>query len=236
MKKFIFDVDGTLTPSRQMMDKEFSYFFETFCRDNPVYLVTGSDKQKTVEQLGEHIYNLTQLSFNCAGNEVWCGTDLLYKNDWIPSTELISYLETELSRSQFHTKTGKHIEVRNGMLNFSIIGRNCTLDQRYSYVDWDKQTNERHLVAVRVRSLFDADIDVYIGGETGLDIFKKNYGKAQTIPKIKTDEDDILYYFGDQIFPGGNDYDAAILCDHYHQVESWSDTYDKLLFIQDLMS
>ena len=51
--KFIFDVDGTLTPSRGIIDLEFKAFFNTFCLMNDVYLVTGSDKPKTVEQISE---------------------------------------------------------------------------------------------------------------------------------------------------------------------------------------
>ena len=52
MKKFIFDVDGTLTPSRKQIEHEFWAPFLIFCRHNDVYLVTGSDRQKTLEQLG----------------------------------------------------------------------------------------------------------------------------------------------------------------------------------------
>ena len=37
MKKFIFDVDGTLTPSRQRIDEEFLSFFFRFTFDNDVY-------------------------------------------------------------------------------------------------------------------------------------------------------------------------------------------------------
>ena len=44
INKFIFDVDGTLTPSRGIIDLNFKMFFNTFCLDNDVYLVTGSDK------------------------------------------------------------------------------------------------------------------------------------------------------------------------------------------------
>ena len=54
---FLFDVDGTLTPSRKKIDKEFSKFFSNFCKNNDVYLVTGSDRAKPVYQLGESLYN-----------------------------------------------------------------------------------------------------------------------------------------------------------------------------------
>ena len=48
--KFIFDVDGTLTPSRGKIDLEFKTFFDTFCKLNDVYLVTGSDRDKTINK------------------------------------------------------------------------------------------------------------------------------------------------------------------------------------------
>ena len=58
-KAFIFDVDGTLTDSRQPMDKEFQKWFTAFQERNFVYVVTGSDQLKTYEQLGPIVYNLS---------------------------------------------------------------------------------------------------------------------------------------------------------------------------------
>ena len=57
MSEFIFDVDGTLTPSRGTIDSELKAFFMNFCKKNNVYLVTGSDRPKTIEQIGEDLYN-----------------------------------------------------------------------------------------------------------------------------------------------------------------------------------
>ena len=48
---FMFDIDGTLTPSRLMMTKEFAKFFDKWSNKNKYYLVTGSDLDKTKEQL-----------------------------------------------------------------------------------------------------------------------------------------------------------------------------------------
>ena len=61
--KFIFDVDGTLTPSRQEIDMDFAVFPE-FCAENDVYLVTGSDREKTIEQVGEEIYSPVPRVYN----------------------------------------------------------------------------------------------------------------------------------------------------------------------------
>lgn len=227
-RKFVFDIDGTITPSRKSIEKDFAKFFETFCKTNSVYFVTGSDKQKTVEQIGETIFNSAQLSFNCAGNEVWNKNYLVHSSGWKPDNEIIDYLEELLNESQFSEKTGNHIELRKGMVNFSIPGRNCSHKQRELYVNWDIKNHERKLFYNKIKDKFD-HIDVYIGGETGLDIFKKGFGKSQAISKIRTEPSNIIYYFGDQIFPGGNDYDAALLCDHYINVNSWVDTYNSLL-------
>ena len=57
MKKFIFDVDGTLTPARQSITPECLHFFYEFSTHNEVYLVTGSDREKTIEQVTPGIYN-----------------------------------------------------------------------------------------------------------------------------------------------------------------------------------
>jgi phosphomannomutase len=232
MKKFVFDVDGTLTDSRQKIDDDFAAFFKDFCVVNRVYIVTGSDRPKTIEQLGQDILNLVELSYNCAGNETWKQNYLTSKEEWNPPSDLIVYLESLLEKSKFSTKTGKHIELRNGMLNFSIVGRNCNQDQRKMYVEWDHNTGERKHLVEKISRNFP-EVDVYIGGETGLDIFNKGGGKASTISKIRESREDILYYFGDQIFPDGNDYEAAMLCDHRYNVKNWRETYEILSYFSE---
>jgi phosphomannomutase len=232
-RKYVFDVDGTLTPSRQKIDKEFAEVFWNFCTSNEVYLVTGSDREKTCEQLTSQILNSVELSFNCAGNEVWEKNQLLRKNDWIAPESLILFLEKELRNSKFTPKTGKHIEQRNGMLNFSIVGRNCSLLERKNYVVWDSKEDERNTIAERVRQAFP-ELDVFVGGETGLDIFEKGKGKAQCLEYIRTSNNDVIHYFGDQIFPGGNDYDIAMECDVHHSVSSWNNTKEIIQILSEI--
>jgi phosphomannomutase len=232
-RKYVFDVDGTLTPSRQKIDKEFAEIFLNFCTSNEVYLVTGSDRKKTREQLTYQILNAVELSFNCAGNEVWKKYDLVRKNDWEAPESLIVFLEDELRNSKFTPKTGKHIEQRNGMINFTIVGRNCTLLERKNYVEWDSKEDERNSIAERVRRVFP-ELDVFVGGETGLDIFEKGKGKAQCLEYIRTSNNDVIHYFGDQIFPGGNDYDIAMQCDVHHSVKGWNNTKEIIQILSEL--
>ena len=85
MHKFIFDVDGTITPSRGQINLEFKTFFNTFCSANDVYLITGSDKEKTIEQISEHTYNLAKVVYNCSGNDVWSQGVNVHTSDWKPT-------------------------------------------------------------------------------------------------------------------------------------------------------
>ena len=106
--KFIFDVDGTLTPSRQEIDMDFAVFFTDFCAEHEVYLVTGSDRAKTIEQVGLDIYNRSQRVYNCSGSDVYEKNHNVYKSDWQPSRKLINFLSDELDYSTFPHKTGNH--------------------------------------------------------------------------------------------------------------------------------
>ena len=42
-KVYIFDVDGTLTPSRRAMTPDFEDFFYEWSKDKTFYLVSGCD-------------------------------------------------------------------------------------------------------------------------------------------------------------------------------------------------
>ena len=55
--KFIFDVDGTLTPSRRQIEPDFLQFFLDFVDNHEVYLVTGSNREKTIEQIGVDLFH-----------------------------------------------------------------------------------------------------------------------------------------------------------------------------------
>jgi len=232
MTWFLFDIDGTLTDSRQSIDPEFYQFMLDFTQTNKVAFVTGSDRLKTVEQIGKKLFNSAVYSFNCAGNEIWMKNILIQKNEWNPRDELIDYLNFLLDKSKFAKKTGRHIEIRNGMVNFSIPGRNSDISTRQEYIAWDKSTEERMHVREKLEHRFD-DIDAFIGGETGLDIYPKGKNKEQVIDFLRKVDPDKTYYFGDQIFRHGNDYNIAMKCDHRYSVRSWRDTYEILAFLKD---
>tara|TARA_A200000159_G_scaffold10558_1_gene8957 strand:- start:241 stop:951 length:711 start_codon:yes stop_codon:yes gene_type:complete len=201
--KFIFDVDGTLTPSRQQIDDEFAVFFSTFCAENDVYLVTGSDRDKTVEQVSEEVYSLAKRVYNCSGSDVYEGNNNVYTNNWRIPDEARKWLKDECRISEFPLRTGLHIEERPGMVNFSVVGRNATMGERKLYVKFDNKTKERIRIAKEFQMLFPT-IQAVVGGETGIDIFPRGSDKSQIIRDF--DPNDTLHFFGDRMDPAGNDY------------------------------
>ena len=204
MKKFIFDVDGTLTPSRRKITCEFFSIFSKFVRENDVYLVTGSDREKTLEQITPEIYNQCKRVYNCSGSDVYEGDKNVYRDDWKLPEDVQSFLYDELDYSQFMIRNGNHIEHRPGGVNFTILGRaEDPFIGRERYVEWDRQTNERQDIAERIRNQFP-DLTVAVGGQTGLDIGPKGADKSQILRDFTTDDE--LYFFGDMMDEGGNDY------------------------------
>lgn len=234
---YLFDVDGTLTPSRRSMNPEFRIWFCEFMSENDVYLVTGSDYEKTVEQLGVTITENVKAVYNCSGNDVWVGGKNIHTNKWTLPEEMHTFLAERLAASEFPLRAGSHFEHRPGMVNFSIVGRDANQDQRRQYVEWDQKTNERNQLVDDFNALFGAEVTATAGGETGLDIYPVGKDKAQII-------NDFAYYdsvvfFGDRCDPQGNDYTLARAVSalsegknslaygrgKFYNVDGWEDTW-----------
>ena len=228
MIKFIFDVDGTLTPSRQKMDEEFSKFFFDFCTENKVYLVTGSDKDKTVEQVGNVIYGLARRAYNCSGADVYESSKNIRRSDWKLPNSAKTFLLDKLEESEFPLRTGLHIEERPGMINFSVVGRNATIGERKLYAKYDSKHNERNIIADLFNKKFP-NMKATVGGETGLDIAPHGSDKSQILSDF--DKDDSILFFGDRCDPAGNDFPIAEALKQnfkrskiYH-VNDWKETF-----------
>ena len=213
---YIFDIDGTLTPSRQPIVEDFKTFFLEFVKKNRVSLVTGSDMAKSVEQLGNEILDNIEFCFNCSGNDVYLKGQNIHKEDWQLPDEDHEWLSKKLTESKFPVRSGLHFEHRTGTCNFSVVGRNADLDQRFMYVIWDTEKNERQSIAEQFVKVFP-EIEAKIGGETGIDLYPKGKDKSQIIDYIS--DNDILF-FGDKMEPDENDYPLAHAIEKFNLGES----------------
>ena len=231
MIHYIFDVDGTLTPSRGKIDENFSKFFFDFCTLNKVYLVTGSDRAKTIEQVGNVIYGMCKRVYNCSGNDVWERSKNIRKNNLKLPDTMWGYLNKEICESQFSVRTGGHIEERTGLVNLSIVGRNAGKRARTQYVAWDNHTNERKNIAKRLAEKF-TEFDFNVAGETGIDITIKGNDKSQILTDFT--KSDIIHFYGDKCDFGGNDHTIAMGVynlgepNSVYQVQDWRETWEQL--------
>lgn len=230
MKTCVFDVDGTLTPSREKIDEKFKIWFKNFCKYNKVYLVTGSDYPKTKEQLGDDVLDCIVSSYCCSGSDVWSKGKRIKTSNWEIPESLVSNLNLWLKDSKFKLKTGNHIEKRPGTVNFSIVGRKSSFAERQEYIKWDVATNERVKIAQKINTLYP-NIQATVGGETGIDIYPRGKDKSQILSDF--DKNDFIFFFGDKMDVDGNDFPLAdvILKSHrgevYH-VKDWKHTFEIL--------
>lgn len=229
---YIFDVDGTLTPSRQKIDKEFAAWFSKFCEQENVYLVTGSDKPKTLEQIGPVVYNRCKGVYQCSGNEYWIKETLIRSNNWKLPDIARQFLLQCLEEENFHIRTGTHIEDRPGMVNYSVVGRKANQEERQLFVEYDKNTNSRINTANAFNTMFP-DLQATVGGETGLDIAPRGFDKGQIVKDFN--KSCKIKFFGDAMWEGGNDYSLKIALQNTNfafaeciEVKDWTQTWDML--------
>lgn len=218
---FVFDVDGTLTPSRREIDPDFREFLLDFAKTNAVYFVTGSDWDKTVEQLGLKLCLAVKGVFNCSGNMYTKNGMLVYQNKFTLTNKLRKELNAILAKSHYpkNLRSKNHIEERVGSVNFSVVGRAANTKQRKQYYNWDCINNERIQIVERLNKKF-IEIEASVGGETGIDIYEKGKNKAQVANFIERP----FTFFGDKCLPGGNDHSIAEISDMFYHVFGWTDT------------
>ena len=121
------------------------------------------------------------------------------------SIELEDDLEKYLNNSAYDVKTGRHLEYRTGMVNFSVVGRNANHDQRIAYNKWDNVEKERELLVSFINNKFN-EYEASVGGSISIDIIMKGHDKGQIITDLINLGVKKLVFVGDKCMPGGNDY------------------------------
>ena len=114
-------------------------------------------------------------------------------------------------------KTGTFIEYRNGMINVSPIGRNCTQEQRDAFYAKDKIYNWRKKLIQRIKDKWEnykwfenvsniPELTFSIGGQISFDVFPLGWDKTYCLQFVK-EKYEKIYFFGDKTMEGGNDYE-----------------------------
>jgi len=242
---YLFDVDGTLTPAKARINNRFGADFLKWMSDKEVYIVSGGSFVRIIDQLGTSILDKSHGIFGCMGNAFYQRREqvnhsgmneweIVYENEFNPPKNLYRSLDSYVAKSEYPTKTGNHREVRVGMLNFSIVGRNATPEQRQHYAEYDAEHGERTRIAKKLRKKYPA-MDFVIGGAVSIDVFNKGNDKSQIIERYFKEalEHNYFHFVGDRIPSPGNDHALAEVLQLHkngavYEVESWRDTAELL--------
>jgi phosphomannomutase len=218
MKSLIlFDVDGTLTIPRQKINQNM---VDTLCKLNQmenidIGFVGGSDLCKQIEQLGEENMKLFKWHFSENGLLSFCDSELIHKQSFVDYIgeekyqRLVNAILEAFSKTVLPKKRGNFIELRNGMVNISPIGRSCSTEEREEFYQFDLISKIKEKVITDIKQIMGSDADdltFSIGGQISIDVFPTGWDKRYALQFVESKYDKI-YFFGDKTMKGGNDYE-----------------------------
>lgn len=202
-KKYLFfDLDGTLTPSRQLIKKEMFDLLPTLNRT--IIVVSGSKNTQIREQVGD----LSIFSLGQNGNQaIDVSGKLLWENVLFEDERKVVYEHIELIRPLLIHTIPDHtdlIEDRGSQISFSIYGHNADPDEKKAC---DGDFKKRRAILAQCPFVSNT-MEVQLGGSTCLDYFKKGFNKGTNVKRLiemMSWNKEECVYFGDALFPGGND-------------------------------
>ncbi len=219
MKKLIvFDLDGTLAPSKSAVDDEMAGLLRRLLAVVKVAIISGGDYPQFKEQVLGHLPAGTNL-----GNLSILPTDgtkfFSYTGEWHElysedlsdeqKQKIIDALQLAVQQSGFEPKEhwGERIEDRGTQITYSALGQQAPLEAKQT---WDPDFAKRKQIAALLEKTLP-DFAVNLGGTTSIDITPRGIDKAYGIRKLRDILNvtiDQMLFIGDAIFPGGNDYPA----------------------------
>jgi phosphomannomutase len=214
---FLFDVDGTLTPSRAKMQDDIREMLYDLRNTAYIAFVGGSDLVKQKEQVGEDCLRLFDFGFPENGVSFYMGEQLVSQEKIIDFMgevlykDFVNFCLEYLSKVDIPVKRGTFIEYRNSMINISPIGRNCSREERKEFKEYDKVHRIREAMVMELTNRFSKyEMHFSIGGEISIDCFPKGWDKTYCIRHIHSRGIKDIYFFGDMTMEGGNDYEIYI--------------------------
>ncbi|MHA2501661.1 MAG: phosphomannomutase [Candidatus Kariarchaeaceae archaeon] len=209
----LFDVDGTLTPSRNLITEEMQSFLKELRGNVSVGIVGGSDFDKIQEQLVEPILDNFDYIFSENGLLAYKGKDLIGEQSIKvflgdeKLKEFINFVLHYIADLDIPIKRGTFVEFRKGMLNISPIGRNCSQEEREEFEKFDRTAGIRdEMVDVLQEKFSHFGLKYSIGGQISFDVFPIGWDKTYCLQFVEN-EFDTIHFFGDKTYEGGNDFE-----------------------------
>ena len=201
-KHLFFDMDQTIAPARQPILPEMFEFLNSLQHD--IVIVSGQEVAKIQWQSNElPSYTLGQNgnhAIDVENKELWnIPLEPHHKEEILAHINaIVDILEHDLNHDW------APIEDRGAQITFSPIGNTAPHDLKKAY---DPDRKKREWMMEQIPFVSD-ELIVKIGGSTSFDYIHKDRHKGTNVQKLI----DLLgwnkeecVYFGDGLYPGGND-------------------------------
>eukprot|EP01063_Lacrimia_lanifica_P028309 TRINITY_DN4106_c0_g2_i5.p2 TRINITY_DN4106_c0_g2~~TRINITY_DN4106_c0_g2_i5.p2 ORF type:complete len:258 (+),score=147.59 TRINITY_DN4106_c0_g2_i5:69-842(+) len=234
----MFDVDGTLTVPRKPATDDMIATLAELRKDYAIALVGGSDLKKQYEQMGPDVLKMFDFVFAENGLHAFEYEKEIFRQNFVKhlgEEKLRKFTKTVMQMIvdlDIPVQRGTFFELRNGMVNISPIGRNCSQEERDDFEKYDEEHNVRKPMVAELEKEFGAgteyNLKFSIGGQISFDAFPQGWDKTYSLRFVE-DKFDKIHFFGDKTYEGGNDFE--IYTDSRtegHSVKTFQDTIDYL--------
>lgn len=233
----IFDLDGTLAVSKWKMDVEMAQLLEQLSHEAKIAIISGGKYEQFLKQVVPMLTSETQLEhvffFPTSGASFyrWWGQwwENIYAHNLSPEQiqsifdafpKAIEQSGIQIGSDELH---GEQLEDRQTQVSWSALGQQCPIELKET---WDPDQKKRLQILPYLQEMLP-DFDVRVGGTTTIDVTKKGLDKKYGIEKMHEHlavayED--MFFVGDAIFPGGNDYACVQMWLDHAKVETIEDT------------
>lgn len=232
VKHFFFDLDNTLTRSKSPILPEHAQILLQLSRKAHIIITSGSSHANISERfiIGPQ-FPFISLSQNgndarmSDGSQLWLRTlsDEQKQAIYNCIQKMRPYAPPIVSNEY------DLIEDRGSQISFSLLGHHEDITKKELFdPEFLKRKKILSELASEIEDLHKTyKIDVVIGGTTTLDFYESGRNKGSNILELcsymRWDISECLY-FGDALFPGGNDY-TVVGCIPTHEVDDYVATY-----------
>lgn len=218
-KLIIFDLDGTLTVSKTVLDKEMADLLCRLLEEKIIAVMGGGSYQQFQNQFlpylecgEEQLENLFILPVSGGSLYKYLNSEwrLIYKHSFTAKdkAEILDAFEKvfrDIGYVHPQKLYGEVIEDRESQITFSALGHRAPLEEKK---EWNAKNDIRRKMGKALEKYLP-NFEVRLGGLTSIDITKKGidkgYGVAQIIKLLSLAKKEAVYV-GDALHKGGNDY------------------------------
>jgi HAD superfamily hydrolase (TIGR01484 family) len=225
----VFDLDGTLAPSKSVMDREMTSLFERLLAAKKVAVIGGGKYALFKMQLLAALRNspkdlLKNLFLFPTTSNAFYRYDHGWKN--VYTLELPKRQRTKIKRAfrdvfkevgYQHPKKvyGPVIEDRGTQVTFSALGQEVVAALGKKGIkmkeEWKEKNTPLKMKMAKLLAKRLPDLEVHAAGFTSIDVTRKGIDKAYGVRQIEKKLHvpiKKMVFIGDALFPGGNDYAA----------------------------